>query len=197
MRRPIDSLPPWLFWRTAYLVFYCGTTLMKIVTWNMSRRHQEAGWAYLLNEINPDIALLQEVYPPDRFKTSHLLYTPIGGSRNWGSAVYTSNFPIREVRVERYRGWVAAGVIQLHEGFSIIAVSIHAQIIKNYVFPNLTWMSIGNIKPLFPCHPRQRLPAPPAPPEAAPAPRRAAGRALCLPHAGRRTADTPVLPGAG
>jgi peptidoglycan/LPS O-acetylase OafA/YrhL len=28
MSRPIDWLPPWLFWRIAYLVFYCGTTLI-------------------------------------------------------------------------------------------------------------------------------------------------------------------------
>src|SRR5438132_11068379 len=28
MSRPIGWLPPWLFGRTAYLIFYCGTTLM-------------------------------------------------------------------------------------------------------------------------------------------------------------------------
>ena len=59
--------------------------------------------------------------------------------------------------------------------------------------------SIGNIKPLFPWPP----PAPsstrlsPAPPDASLTPRRAAGRVPCQPPAGRRTADTPALPGAG
>src|SRR5215471_20447324 len=28
MSRPIDCLPSWFFGRTAYLVFYCGTTLI-------------------------------------------------------------------------------------------------------------------------------------------------------------------------
>ena len=37
----------------------------------------------------------------------------------------------------------------------------------------------------------------PAPPDASRTPRRAAGRVPCRPHAGRRTADAPVLPGAG
>ena len=37
----------------------------------------------------------------------------------------------------------------------------------------------------------------PAPPDASLTPRRAAGRVPCRPHAGRRTADAPVMPGAG
>ena len=31
MSRPIRWLPPWLFWRIAYLVFYCGTTLISLL----------------------------------------------------------------------------------------------------------------------------------------------------------------------
>ena len=46
-----------------------------------------------------------------------------------------------------------------------------------------------------PAPPRTRLS--PAFPDASPTPRRAAGRAPCWPHAGRRTAATPGRPGAG
>jgi len=110
---------------------------MRIVTWNMARRSQEAGWTYLVNEIKPDIALLQEVRPPTSFMGANLLYERIGDSRNWGSAIYVRGFPIHDVKIEKYRGWVVACEILLPNNSSLVAISIHAQIINNYVFPNL------------------------------------------------------------
>ena len=54
---------------------------------------------------------------------------------------------------------------------------------------------IGNIKPLFPWHPRQRLPAPGCPRATGRRPTPAGrGRAPCRQHAGCRTANAPGRP---
>src|SRR5947208_3083392 len=111
---------------------------MKIVTWNMARRRSRAAWNYLLNEINPDIAFLQEVLPiPPLLQDEHLIHECIGETRNWGSAIYTSNLPIRPLKIDPYTCWVMAGEIKFSNSVEVVAVSVHAQIIKQTVFPHL------------------------------------------------------------
>lgn len=115
---------------------------MKVITWNMGfwqykNSHNEA-WKYLKEEINPDIALLQETYLPHLTETENLLYRSIGGTRKWGSAIYSRDLPIREIIFDSFTGWVVACEVSLPNDRKIIIVSIHAQIVKGYVFPNLT-----------------------------------------------------------
>lgn len=116
---------------------------MKVVTWNMGywqfrARHDEA-WGYLTDEIGPHIALLQEAHPPAAREGTHLIYRPIGGRRDWGSAVYTAGLPPpREIALDRRQGWVAAAEVTLPDDSTAVAVSVHAQIIKGHVFPNLS-----------------------------------------------------------
>jgi hypothetical protein len=77
-----------------------------------------------------------------------------------------------------FYGWIIIGISTLvsaivrgvSDAFSVFFVAIRP--------------SIGHLKSLVPWHPCQRLPAPGC------SPRRAAGRAPCRQHAGRRTADT-------
>ena len=65
---------------------------MRIVTWNMnvigkSRAHGEA-WAFLLETLNPDIALLQEVVIPEEVATDYsCLFAPRSPTLVWGSAI--------------------------------------------------------------------------------------------------------------
>lgn len=117
-----------------------SANIMKIVTWNMAYCHRQRfnreAWDYLVNEIRPDIALLQEVNPPDSIGNENLFYTPIGGTRNWGSAIYTQ-LSLEHVPFESHNGWVAAGEVSLPDDSKLIVASIHAQIINGYVFPNL------------------------------------------------------------
>ncbi len=118
---------------------------MKIVTWNMDcwkrdvSRHDEA-WAYLVEELRPDIALLQEVRPPASFEGNNLLYTAIGGSRRWGSAIFTNGLPIHGIPIENHKGWVVAGEILLPNNSKAVAVSIHARFIEREVFPHLNYL---------------------------------------------------------
>ncbi len=68
---------------------------MRIVTWNMNvigkdraRQHDQA-WIFLLETVNPDIALLQETtippYLPPEYR--HPLFTPGLPGKRWGSAI--------------------------------------------------------------------------------------------------------------
>lgn len=115
---------------------------MKIATWNMGywkyKSYHDEAWNYLTKEIKPDIALLQETRPPLSFESNSFLYNSIGGTRNWGSAIYTRDLPVREIPIDDYKGWVVACEVLLPDNSEVIVISIHAQIIKGYVFPNLS-----------------------------------------------------------
>ncbi len=115
---------------------------MKIATWNLGywkhKSYHDQAWGYLTDEIKPDIALLQEVRPPVSFHGNQLLYSAIGSTRNWGLAIYTQGLSVREIPIEDFKGWVVVCEVLLPDSSKIIVVSIHAQIVKGYVFPNLT-----------------------------------------------------------
>lgn len=63
---------------------------MRIVSWNMNHKGQSAesraaAWRYLRDEVRPDVALLQEAFPPADVVPA---FEPIDKVRyNWGSAV--------------------------------------------------------------------------------------------------------------
>lgn len=62
---------------------------MKIITWNMDHwkrttEQRELAWKYLIDTIDPDIALLQEVVPPDSlYNDRHVIYHEIDAKRGW------------------------------------------------------------------------------------------------------------------
>jgi len=112
---------------------------MKVITWNLGywqhqSRHDEA-WAYLRDEIKPDLALLQEASPPQRREQEHLLFKPI--HQSWGTALYTRGMPLKELQVKGYPTRVVAALMEVSSGRKIAAVSVHAPIIRNRVFPYL------------------------------------------------------------
>lgn len=118
---------------------------MRITTWNVARRRGSAACYYLREEICPDVALLQEVLPTcvarlsgDLFsRPGNVIFRTIGATRPWGSAIYACGLKVKEIKLESHHGWVVAGQVSLPDGSDIIAVSVHAQIINNSVFPNL------------------------------------------------------------
>jgi exonuclease III len=89
---------------------------MKILTWNLDywKRTPEQrtnAWDYLFNNLNPDIALLQEIKPPNsEMDNKSFLYHEIDGKRKWGTALF-SKFPIKRelYSVKGYEG--ASGLI--------------------------------------------------------------------------------------
>jgi endonuclease/exonuclease/phosphatase family metal-dependent hydrolase len=110
---------------------------MKVLTWNMGYwLHREAhgkAWNFLLNEIQPDIALLQETKPPTNLEKKSILFKPV---RDWGTGLFSTSVIGKEIPLNDYPGRVAAAKIE-SLGSSIVAISIHAPIIRNRVFPHL------------------------------------------------------------
>jgi exonuclease III len=113
---------------------------MKILTWNMGywqhRVLQEDAWDYLINELKPDIALLQEAVPSDELeKKSKICWQPIK-RRGWGSGIYCPERSLIEIPLEsvQYRGWVVAAKVIVGDS-EIVLASIHVPIINNWAYP--------------------------------------------------------------
>ena len=78
---------------------------VRVVSWNLghntggyARRHEEA-WDYLLEELRPDVALVQEAVPPDGLDRSVVFVKP-WAKRPWGSAIVTAPGRIRKAFAE-------------------------------------------------------------------------------------------------
>lgn len=111
---------------------------MRIVSWNLgsnsagyAARHADA-WEYLLQELRPDVALLQEAVPPAGIERS-LVFARPWASRAWGSAVVTAPGRIRKGFTDTSRGPVV--VAELDDG--IVVASIHARIVEGRTIPAL------------------------------------------------------------
>lgn len=122
---------------------------MRLATWNLGfwqfrKTHAEA-WAYLRDEIRPDIALLQEVKIPKLRSDEAAVLRPV--HRDWGTAIYTRALPLRELAVPRYSTRVAAAIIRIHARDLAVA-SIHAPVINNEVHPHLDFI-FDDLEALF------------------------------------------------
>lgn len=124
---------------------------LKIATWNMSywsksKLHDES-WNYLLNEIDADILLVQEARPDkDLLDNSKLIWTEIGGNRNWGSGVYSKNYPIKEIKFENnFIGSVVASEVEIAPKNKLIFISLYALMKKI----NGQGNSIANLHGIF------------------------------------------------
>ncbi len=74
---------------------------MRIVSWNMgcfgSGATKDEAWRWLLDELKPDIALLQECVVPDWVREPYqALFSP--ALQRWGTAVVTRELPIKPYR---------------------------------------------------------------------------------------------------
>lgn len=109
---------------------------MKVVTWNMNYWQQaemsDFAWKFLIEKINPDIALLQETVVPDEYKNEHFIFAKAYGKCDWGTCIYVKNgFDIVDKTTEyftenkpEYAGKQIVGEIYAN-GKSLTAVSLH------------------------------------------------------------------------
>lgn len=111
---------------------------MRVVSWNLGHnspeyraRHDDA-WRYLLEELHPDVALVQEAVPPEGLDRS-LVFAKPWARRAWGSAVITAPGRIRKGFTETSGGPVV--VAELDDG--MIMASIHARVVKGRTIPTL------------------------------------------------------------
>lgn len=107
---------------------------LEIATWNMGHWQykgvaQEA-WDYLLNAINPDIALVQEARLPDELTSDYSnVWREIGGDRNWGSGILARGLPIVEVAFENtYPGALIVADVTLQNGLALTVSSMYGLI---------------------------------------------------------------------
>jgi len=129
--------------------------MVKIVTWNMCywqhRVDFSDSWSCLLEEISPDIALVQESVPPSTPSVlSNFVWDEIGRNRKWGSGIF-SKYPVERVEFDNtYPGAVVAGEINLPNNAKLTAVSIHVLLEDGYsiiplhrIFSDLTLLLEG------------------------------------------------------
>jgi len=114
--------------------------LMKIITWNMDywkrkSEQRKLAWNYLLDTIDPNVALIQEIVPPETsYDSHHVLYHEIDGKRKWGNALI-SKYPVhKEIYVNNsYPG--ASGLIiaelKISDNFLLTTINVYGQIDPN------------------------------------------------------------------
>ena len=117
------------------------TRIVKLATWNLGfwqfRRTHDEAWAYLREEICPDVAFLQEVKPPELQSDEGLVFRAV--HRDWGTAVYVRGLSLRELAISSYPGRVAAATTRINARELALA-SVHAPIINGRVFPHLNFI---------------------------------------------------------
>ena len=121
---------------------------MRIATWNMgywghSAKLDEA-WHWLLDELKPDIALLQECVVPDWVNTQYSVLFE-RALQEWGTAVVTrglaaTRHPLESVEkwfsdlgpeasrrcaAARLKGWCVPASVTLPDGTSALVMSLH------------------------------------------------------------------------
>jgi endonuclease/exonuclease/phosphatase family metal-dependent hydrolase len=105
----------------------------------MGRHDDQAAWEHLLDDLKPDIALLQETTPPRiAFDRGELAYGPAYEHLLWGSAVFTVEGRVSELPLPpEHRGFLIAAEVAVPNCPPLVAVSVHAKIVDDYVRPNL------------------------------------------------------------
>lgn len=104
---------------------------LKLVTWNMAfwthKKSNEEAWKYLIDEVNADIALVQESKPPQNLKNDpNFLWFEIGGTRNWGNGIYSKKYPIRYIPIScKYSGSLVVGEARITETVQLTIISLY------------------------------------------------------------------------
>lgn len=66
--------------------------------WKRDTEQRESAWKYLTEKIDPEIALIQEIVPPETSYNSHkTLYHEIDGKRKWGTAIISKYSIFKEL----------------------------------------------------------------------------------------------------
>ncbi len=120
---------------------------IKFATWNMAhwshRNLSKDSWKYFSRDIGADILLFQEAYPDySIIKEDCTVWNEIGGSRPWGSGVYSEKFKIKEQSFKNSLfGAVVASDVEIKPDFKLIVISLYAMFEKLFgqawCIPNL------------------------------------------------------------
>jgi endonuclease/exonuclease/phosphatase family metal-dependent hydrolase len=109
---------------------------MRVVTWNMGLadrtrrfvRTREDAWRFLL-DLNPDLAFIQETFPPDWVDADRIVRDPF---RKWGSLVFGPTLDITPFALPEgdplraLPNYLAFGEVGLGDGLTALLASVHA-----------------------------------------------------------------------
>lgn len=117
---------------------------MKVISWNMNYWQQkstfELAWDFLVNVVNPDIALLQETVVPESYKNQTVFMASktckAADSIKWGTCIYISNRLLNKcslinvaeqyVNMENDNGKQVFAEVKLNKGGTLTLCSLHA-----------------------------------------------------------------------
>jgi exonuclease III len=102
----------------------------RVVSWNMGRRsNKDEQWRYLLDELDPDLAVLQEVRQPPTWIADRggafIIAEKVPGSGR-GTAIYARRPPLERIPLQNGGGYFAATRLRLPGGRTGSALSVHA-----------------------------------------------------------------------
>jgi exonuclease III len=129
---------------------------LTVLTWNMDywKRNtiqREASWKYLTRELSPDIALLQDFFPPASCDGSYnVLYREIGGTRKWGSAIASKALAIKEIEFRNgYPGSVLSAEATLPNDRILTVISLYGLIDENGYATTTLHRMLSDLTPLL------------------------------------------------
>jgi len=121
---------------------------IRIANWNMAywqhRKLKEEAWKFYLNKVDSDIFLFQEGCPTEdmKKKQKNIVWSEIGGKRDWGSGVFSKKYEIFEEKIEtQFRGAFSIGNTTINDN-KITLISMYGLMessgpTKGYSIPNL------------------------------------------------------------
>lgn len=120
--------------------------------------HDKA-WEYLIDELHPDIALVQEARPPAAYSLDgRLIWHQILEKGDWGSGIFSKNYLLREIDFDNsYPGALVGAEVILPDDIRMAVFSLYGQLDKKYgdktgyattsvqkMISDLTWILIGS-----------------------------------------------------
>jgi len=113
---------------------------LNLATWNMDwrghKQHLKEAWKYFIEELGCDILLSQESKPSEGLLNAEgMIWSPIGGTRPWGSGIYSPNYKIEEypyIQTSRnnFRGSVTVAEVEVTTDLNLILISLYGLLEK-------------------------------------------------------------------
>jgi exonuclease III len=107
-----------------------GEEQYRVVCWNMAGRRSDEQWRFLLDDLDPDLALLQEVKRPPNWVAERggaLVRSETTPASGWGSAIYVREGPLEQIHLEQHDGYFVAARLQLPGARPGLALSVHGR----------------------------------------------------------------------
>ncbi len=116
---------------------------IKIATWNMAywqhKAYLEDAWQYFVNEIDADFFLFQEARPSKEIQNdkSHFIWNEIGGTRPWGSGVYSKKYKLSEEVINTHlKGTFTVANAEI-DNIKLTLISLYGLMTDTYSITNL------------------------------------------------------------